>query len=97
VQKPYMERRSYATFKKVWPEPEIRVTSPQVPMVEYLSAYTHDALSVEDVISIMVGDLQRIRVYAEKGFQIPQHIPDDVWAAYEELVALGYDSRLVTT
>jgi uncharacterized SAM-binding protein YcdF (DUF218 family) len=95
VQKPYMERRSYATFKKVWPEPDIMVTSPQVPMDEYLSAYTHDSLSVDDVISIMVGDLQRIRVYPEKGFQIPQHIPDDVWAAYEELVALGYTSRLV--
>jgi uncharacterized SAM-binding protein YcdF (DUF218 family) len=95
VQKPYMERRSYATFKKVWPEPEIRVTSPQVTMATYLSGYTHSALSPDDVISIIVGDLQRIRVYAKKGFQIPQHIPDDVWSAYEELVALGYGSRLV--
>ena len=43
----------------------------------------------------MVGDLQRIRVYAERGFQIPQEIPDEVWAAYEELVHAGYDSRLV--
>jgi uncharacterized SAM-binding protein YcdF (DUF218 family) len=95
VQKPYMERRTYATFKQVWPEPDIRVTSPQVAMDEYLSAYSHDSLSVDDVISIMVGDLQRIRVYAEKGFQIQQQIPDDVWTAYEELVRLGYDSRLV--
>jgi hypothetical protein len=47
------------------------------------------------VISIMVGDLQRIRVYPEKGFQIPQEIPADVWDAYEELVAAGYDTRLV--
>ena len=43
----------------------------------------------------MVGDLQRIRVYAERGFQIPQEIPDEVWAAYEELVQLGFDERLV--
>ena len=95
VQKPYMERRSYATFKKVWPEPEVRVTSPQVSMDEYLNAYSHGSLSPHDVVSIMVGDLQRIRLYAERGFQIPQHIPDDVWAAFEELVALGFDERLV--
>jgi len=95
VQKPYMERRSYATFRKVWPEPEVRVTSPRVSMAEYLRGYSHGALSAHDVISIMVGDLQRIRVYAERGFQIPQEIPDDVWAAYEELVRAGYDSRLV--
>jgi uncharacterized SAM-binding protein YcdF (DUF218 family) len=95
VQKPYMERRSYATFRKVWPEPQVRVTSPQVPMDEYLRGYTHGSLSAHDVISIMVGDLQRIRLYADRGFQIPQDIPDDVWAAYEELVRTGYDQRLV--
>ena len=38
VQKPYMERRTFATFKKVWPEPEIAVTSPQVTMDDYLRA-----------------------------------------------------------
>jgi uncharacterized SAM-binding protein YcdF (DUF218 family) len=95
VQKPYMERRSYATFRKVWPEPQVRVTSPQVSMDEYLRGYTHGSLSAHDVISIMVGDLQRIRLYPDRGFQIPQDIPDDVWAAYEELVRAGYDQRLV--
>src|SRR5215204_6001058 len=29
VQKPYMERRSYATFRKFWPEKEAVVTSPR--------------------------------------------------------------------
>src|SRR5919198_1145343 len=29
VQKPYMERRSYATFRQLWPELDIVVTSPQ--------------------------------------------------------------------
>ena len=96
VQKPYMERRSYATFKKRWPEPELLVTSPQVTMDEYFSAYTHDSLSVDDVVSIMVGDLQRIRAYPAKGFQIHQDIPDDVWNAYEELVKAGYDRHLLS-
>jgi uncharacterized SAM-binding protein YcdF (DUF218 family) len=95
VQKPYMERRSYATFKKVWPEPELVVTSPRVALDDYLHHYSNAALSPDDVVSIMVGDLQRIRVYAEKGFQIPQEIPGDVWEAYEELVRMGFDSRLV--
>jgi uncharacterized SAM-binding protein YcdF (DUF218 family) len=96
VQKPYMERRSFATFKKVWPEPDLVITSPRVTLDEYLSGYSNDALSTDDVISIMVGDLQRIRVYAEKGFQIPQEVPAHVWNAYEQLVRAGYDSRLVT-
>jgi uncharacterized SAM-binding protein YcdF (DUF218 family) len=97
VQKPYMERRSYATFRKVWPEKHVLVTSPQVSMQEYLKQYSHQALSAADVIGIMVGDLQRIRLYPEKGFQIHQDIPADVWTAYEELVEAGFDKYLIAS
>lgn len=38
VQKPYMERRTYATLKKVWPEPVLIVTSPRTSFHEYKSA-----------------------------------------------------------
>jgi uncharacterized SAM-binding protein YcdF (DUF218 family) len=97
VQKPYMERRSYATFRKVWPEKNLLVTSPQLSMDDYLNQYSHEALSAADVIGIMVGDLQRIRLYPDKGFQIAQEIPADVWTAYEELVKAGFDKYLITS
>jgi uncharacterized SAM-binding protein YcdF (DUF218 family) len=95
VQKPYMERRTFATFRNFWPEKVLIVTSPQVSFEEYLARYSNSALSSDDVISIMVGDLQRVKLYPERGFQIPQEIPDDVWAAFEELVAAGYDRHLI--
>lgn len=97
VQKPYMERRSFATFRKLWPEKEVVVTSPQVSFEEYLEHYASRELTKDDVISIMVGDLQRIKLYPAKGFQIYQDIPAEVWAAYEELVAAGYNQRLTAT
>ena len=97
VQKPYMERRSYATFRKLWPEKYALVTSPKVSFDEYLDNYSNQELSSDDVIGIMVGDLQRIKVYPEKGFQIYQEIPNEVWAAYEELVQAGYTKYLITT
>lgn len=95
VQKPYMERRSYATFSKVWPGKELIVTSPQASLEQYLSDYSNETLSRDDVISIMVGDLQRIRLYPGKGFQIEQEIPADVWDAFEELVHAGFDKHLI--
>jgi uncharacterized SAM-binding protein YcdF (DUF218 family) len=95
VQKPYMERRSYATFRKVWPEKQVRVTSPRISLDDYLRECSHEALSPGDVIGIMIGDLQRIHLYPAKGFQIHQDIPDDVWHAYEELVEAGYDKYLL--
>jgi uncharacterized SAM-binding protein YcdF (DUF218 family) len=95
VQKPYMERRSYATFKKVWPGKQVIVTSPQLSLDEYLDKFSHEALSKDEVISIMIGDLQRIKEYPAKGFQIDQDIPSDVWDAFNELVRAGYDKRLL--
>jgi len=47
------------------------------------------------VITMLVGDTQRITVYAEKGFAIPQEIPDNVRVAYERLVAAGFTGRLI--
>ena len=91
VQKPYMERRSYATFKKHWPEKQLVVTSPQVSFQQY----PNEDIPLEKVIHIMVGDLQRIRIYPEKGFQIHQDIPHHVWQAYESLVAAGFDQQLI--
>src|SRR5215510_12414774 len=95
VQKPYMERRSFATFRQVWPEKEVVVTSPRVSFENYLAGYSNKELSSDEVVSIMVGDLQRIKLYAEKGFQIYQEIPDEVWAAYEELVRAGHTQYLI--
>ena len=95
VQKPYMERRTYATFHKVWPGKQVVVTSPRLSLDDYLARYSHGSLSQTDVISIMVGDLQRIREYPARGFQIPQDIPDDVWDAYLQLVKAGFDKYLL--
>jgi uncharacterized SAM-binding protein YcdF (DUF218 family) len=95
VQKPYMERRSYATFRQYWPEKEVVVTSPQVSFRDYLAEYSNRSLSAADVVGIMVGDLQRIKLYPALGYQIAQEIPDDVWSAFEGLVLAGYDKYLI--
>lgn len=93
VQKPYMERRTYATFKKQWPDPDTRitVTSPQIPYGEYFN----DENPKDLTINLMVGYLQRIKEYPKKGFQIEQDIPTEVWEANQQLIALGYDKELI--
>ncbi|KAI0526404.1 DUF218 domain-containing protein [Xylaria bambusicola] len=92
VQKPYMERRTFATFKRQWPDSstQILVTSPQLTWKEY----PNEDNPVDLVVNIAVGDLIRIREYPAKGFQIPQEIPDRVWAAAERLIQRGYNSHL---
>ncbi len=92
VQKPYMERRALATALAHWPQREFISTSMPISFEDYTSG----DIPKDRIINIMVGDLQRIKLYGEKGFQVPQEIPEDVWDAYEKLVQLGYTSHLVT-
>jgi uncharacterized SAM-binding protein YcdF (DUF218 family) len=94
VQKPYMERRAYAAFKKLWPgqPPRVTVTSPQLSYEDYLSPETPRDL----VINLMVGDLQRVKELPRLGFQIKQPMPKEVWAAGQELIELGFNERLMT-
>ncbi len=93
VHKPTMERRTYATFMNFWPESDVKVMVTSEP-ISY-EDYIEKVVEREVIINIMVGDLQRIKLYPGKGFQIYQEIPDDVWSAYQELVKLGYTKHLI--
>jgi uncharacterized SAM-binding protein YcdF (DUF218 family) len=91
VQKPYMERRTLATFQARWPELAVRVTSPQVAFEDYANAQ----ITKDDVIHIMVGDFQRLLLYADRGWSARQEVPPQVMEAYRRLVASGYSNRLL--
>ena len=88
---PYMERRAFATARKLWPEVEVVCASAPLSLGDHVKEIGDAAL----VIGMMVGDLQRVMEYPELGFAIEQEVPRDVRDAYESLVASGFDGRLV--
>lgn len=94
VHQPFMERRITAAMGVYWPELSFRVTSPQVTIPEYLHRAREQGISENASISVIVGDFQRMDLYAKKGYQLPQHIPGEAWQAFHQLVALGYDKQL---
>jgi uncharacterized SAM-binding protein YcdF (DUF218 family) len=91
VQKPYMERRTYATGMAQWQGKELILASENISYKEYMKK----GIPRDLILNTMVGDLQRIKFYPAKGFQIYQEIPADVWDAFEELVSFGFDQRLI--
>lgn len=91
ISKPYMERRSYATARKVWPEVDIVCASEPLAFDEYIAAIGDRKL----VIDMLVGDLQRVIEYPKQGFAIEQDVPEDVYAAYDYLLHGGFDSRVM--
>lgn len=94
VHKPYMERRIYAAWKNYWPEMPFEVTSYQQTMAEYLETNAARGRSSRATVEMLVGDFQRMDLYAKKGYQIPQEIPYTVWSAFYALVEMGYTAQL---
>ena len=94
VHQPFMERRIKAAMGVYWPDVSFRVTSPQVTIPEYLEAAKRQGVSQDASVSVIVGDFQRMDLYAKLGYQLPQHIPDAAWAAFHQLVEMGYDKQL---
>ena len=89
VHKPYNERRSYAAFKKLMPEYEAVITSLDISFEEYEKMAEKNNLP--NWTDLMVGDVQRMKVFAQKGWQEEVDMPNEIWNAYEELVKRGYD------
>ena len=94
VHQPFMERRITAAMGVYWPELRFSVTSPQVTIPQYLEDAKKQGITENASISVIVGDFQRMELYAEKGWQLPQEIPEEAWAAFHRLVAMGYDKQL---
>ncbi|MCM3924210.1 YdcF family protein [Frankia sp. AiPs1] len=92
ISRPYQQRRAYATCRKRWPDVDVMCASQPISLDDYVASIG----DADRVVSMLVGDTQRIWLYAERGYAIPQPVPDHVRAAYDDLVAAGYTSRLIT-
>lgn len=92
ISMPGMERRAYATCRRVWPEVDVVCTSQSIDFDDYLRSFDDPHLVIDD----LVGDLQRIIEYPRLGFAVPQEVPPDVQSAYERLVRSGFASRLLS-
>jgi uncharacterized SAM-binding protein YcdF (DUF218 family) len=89
--KAFMQRRVWATLAVEWPEMMATLASPSMTLDEYFTPELH----AEKIINIMMGDLQRIWIYARRGWSAPQPLPAEVRAAYGGLVALGFTKHLI--
>ena len=94
VHQPFMERRITAAMGVYWPEQAFRVTSPQVSISDYLEDAKKQGVTENAAVSVIVGDFQRMDLYAKKGYQTPQYIPPEAWEAFHALVAMGFDKQL---
>ena len=90
VCKPYMNTRALATGRRQWPEIAWSVGTPALGFEEYFPG----GPSARE-IALMAGDLQRLRVYAARGFQAPTEVPEAIWQAGRRLALDGFDDYVI--
>ena len=79
ISRPYQQRRSWAITRKRWPQIEILCSARPLPLEEYIAGIG----DVDRVITMLVGDTQRLWVYPAKGWAAAVPIPVEVRAAYQ--------------
>ena len=94
VHKPYMEKRLWAAMQVYWPETKAVYTSHQVSVEEHIAHAEKIGMTRKGVIETIVGDVQRMELYAQKGYQLAVEIPAEVRDAFDALVAQGYTGQL---
>lgn len=92
IHKPYMTRRFLATAEAQWPNPQPRlyVTSQPTTAEAYYQLYEVTYGSAAMMLTLMLGDYERIKIYPDKGFSTPQPPSFSVDTAWRALVARGF-------
>lgn len=90
VDAPYMSRTLLATAEAQWTgtQPEYINRHESTSLAEYSLRHGRG-----ETIRNVLGNFQRLRSYAKKGFQSEQVIPDEVQIAYDAMIWRGHKSR----
>ena len=90
ISRPYQQRRAYASARKLWPDLNVTCSARTQSSPNIASIGDADRMP-----NMLVGDTQRIWVYADAGYAEPQAISNDTMDAYRRLVDAGYTRRLI--
>jgi uncharacterized SAM-binding protein YcdF (DUF218 family) len=92
VTKPNTLRRVHLTARRVWPSHlDVLTDAPPIEFPDGISPL----IGLIPLIHEMVGDIQRIMVYPELGYQAPDVLPDDVKRSYDYLVQRGFTDHMI--
>ena len=94
VHQPFMERRIAAAFDVAWSEVELLTTSLAVDIPTFFEHAVSYGVTERMVVEEVVGDFQRMELYADRGWQSRQPVPAQAREAFLALVALGYGGQL---
>ena len=91
VTKPNSLLRVKLTADIQWPEINSIVSCPDIKFPAEVS----NVIGIWGVINEMVGDIQRIQKYPDRGFQAPHALPEKIIRNWEYLIDQGFTYHLI--
>ncbi|MDO4814965.1 MAG: YdcF family protein [Gemella sp.] len=91
VCKNYLANRAISTGQKQWSEVDWYIETPDITFEEY----PNEEVPLDRMIHLMVGDIERLIFYADKGFQVSVQIPQYVLKSYEYLKEEGFTTFIL--
>lgn len=89
------QRRTLSVAKLVMKNKHISITSPKLTFDEFIIRLEQkSAIDVSNIISVIVGDVQRTIVYPQLGWQVENDVPEEVINAYYSLKEKGYNKYI---
>lgn len=95
VHQPNMGRRIYAALRKQWADINVQIAPSNCTLKEYIQNLKATGVDENEIFSNIVGDFQRIDVFAKQGYQIEQSAPEEAWRAFYSLCEDGYNKYIV--
>ncbi len=97
VHLPINERRTYSAAKIILKDKELIITSPDITFDKYLKKLNKKSLEeIIDEISVVVGDIQRMIVYPQFGWQAKDDVPKSIIDKYYYLKNLGFSKYVLS-
>lgn len=97
VHQPNMGKRIRATLAQQWPNPDTKfLIAPADRSLEmYMERLAGCGVDEFEMVSNIIGDFQRMDVYARLGYQTPVEMPAEAWDAFERMKAFGYTKYII--
>lgn len=91
------ERRTLSVAKAILPEFDLIITSPELTFSSFLEQLRHSLEYFYSEVSLLVGDIQRMIIYPQLGWQEEVEIPASIIHAYFFLNNKGFDKFIYSS
>lgn len=91
------ERRTLSAAKAIMPNKKIYITSGKLTFNDFVQKLEkRTEAEVHSIISVLVGDIQRMIVYPQFGWQVHQSISEEVLTSYSFFKQKGYNTYIIS-